>query len=85
MSKSIIQLLCNVMAAMAGDQFQTAALTGSGLDRLIDAVGLDGIIQVFVIRHLPVDGKGVVQEVEKVVGVQADGKALALLGDRQVF
>ena len=33
MSKSIIQLLCNVMAAMAGDQFQTAALTGSGLDR----------------------------------------------------
>ena len=81
MSKSIIQLLCNVMAAMAGDQFQTAALTGSG----IDAVGLNGIIQIFVVRHLPVDGKGVVQEVEKVVGVQADGKALALLGDRQVF
>ena len=75
MSKSIIQLLCNVMAAMAGDQFQTAALT----------VGLNGIIQIFVVRHLPVDGKGVVQEVEKVVGVQADGKALALLGDRQVF
>ena len=44
----VIQLLCNVMAAMAGDQFQTAALTGSGLDRLIDAVGLNGIIQVFL-------------------------------------
>ena len=81
----IIQLLGNIMAAMPGNQFQTTALTRSCFDRLVDTVGLDGIIQIFVVRDLAVDGKGVVQKIKEIVGMQADGKALTLLGDRQIF
>ena len=73
------------MAAVAGDQLQTAALTGTGLDRLVDAVDLDGVEQLLVVVHLAVDGKGMVQKIKEIVRMQADGKALALLGDRQGF
>lgn len=58
-------------------------LPGPGLDRLVDARGLDGLEQVFVVLHLPVHGKGVVQEVKEVVRVQPHGEALALLGNGQ--
>ena len=81
----IVQLLGNIVAAVAGQELQAAALPGSGLYRLVDAVGLDRIIQVLVVCHLPVDGKRMVQKLEEIVRVQADGKALALLGDRQVL
>ena len=81
----VIKLLCDIMASVAGNQLQTTALAGTGFDWLVDAVGLDGIIQLLVVVHLAVDGKGMIQKIKEISRVQADRKALALFGDRQVF
>ena len=51
----IIQLHRNIVTAMTGNQLQTTALTGTGLDRLIDTVFLDGIIQLSVVIGFTID------------------------------
>ncbi len=45
----IIQAACNVVSAVAGDQFQAACFTRPCFDRLIDAVVTDGFIQFDVV------------------------------------
>ena len=56
----VIQLHCNIMPPVTGQQLQTAALPGPGLDWFVDAVLLDGFKQIPVVLDLPVDGEGVV-------------------------
>ena len=51
----VIELHRNIVTAMTGNQLQTAALTGTGLDRLIDTVFLDGIIQLSVVIGFTID------------------------------
>ena len=51
----VVQLHRNIVTAMTGNQLQAAALTGTGLDRLIDTVFLDGIIQLSVIVGFTID------------------------------
>ena len=81
----IIELHGNVMAAMAGQQLQAALRSGSCLDRLIDAVLLDGVIQFLVVIYLAVDRERMLQKVIKIRGVQAHGERFALFGDGEVM
>ena len=81
----IIELHGNVMTAMTGQQFQTALCSGSCLDRLIDAVLLDGVVQFLVVIYLAVDRERMLQEVIKIRRVQTHGERLALFGDGEVM
>lgn len=71
------------MAAVAGNQLQTAIFAGSCKHRLGNAVVADGLIQILVGLDLPIDGKWMIQKLMEICRVQAHGKALALLGNGQ--
>ena len=67
----IIQAACNVVAAVAGDQFKTAFFTRPCFDRLIDAVVADGFVQFDVVLDLAVNRKRMIEELIEIGRMQA--------------
>ena len=67
----IIQATCNVVSAVAGDQFQAAFLARPCFDRFIDAVVADGFIQFDVVLDLAVDRKRMIEELIEIGRMQA--------------
>ena len=67
----IIQAACNVVSAVAGDQFQAAFLARPCFDRFIDAVVADGFVQFDVVLDLAVNRKRMIEELIEIGRMQA--------------
>ena len=78
----IIQLTCDQMAALTGQDFQLAVLIEAGKYRVFDAETLDGLKQLFEVVAVPIHGEGVYVRFFQIGRVQNCGEGFALAGDR---
>ena len=78
-------LCADVMAAVTGDDLQAALFSGTAVDRIPNAIFLDGFQKILIVLCLPVDGEGMLQKLKEICRVQPQRESFPLFWDRQIF